>query len=79
MKIAVNENSDIVLTEVFSGVLFKSSDKEEFGICMRDTGFEFNYGGNWYEAKQGVIKKMVSSITEYDTKCDTETERQMSQ
>ena len=58
MKISVDENRSILLEEVFSGVGFKTEDGEEFGICMRDSGFEFNYGGKWYEAKNGIVKKM---------------------
>lgn len=26
--------------------------REEFGICMRDSGFDFQYAGTWYEAKR---------------------------
>ena len=58
MKIEVNENREIILKEVYTGVGLESNDKEFFGICMRDTGFEFNYNGEWYEAKQGEIKKL---------------------
>ncbi len=55
MRIEVLTDYSFALKEVFSGVLFISPDKEEFGICMRDTGFEFQYAGVWYEAKQGVV------------------------
>jgi len=58
MKISVDENRDILLEEVFSGVGLKTSDGEFMGICMRDSGFEFNYEGTWYEAKGGVVKKL---------------------
>lgn len=58
MKIETNENGEIILKEVYLGVGLESDDKEFFGICMRDTGFEFNYNGQWYEAKQGEIKKL---------------------
>ena len=60
MKIEVGENREIVLKEVFNGVLLESRDKEQFGICMRDTGFEFQYNGIWYEAKNGILKEMSS-------------------
>ena len=58
MKIQVDENNEILLTEVYSGVGLKTNDGEFLGICMRDTGFEFNYNGIWYEAKNGVIQKL---------------------
>lgn len=55
MKIETLPDYGLVLKEVFSGVLLISPDKEEFGICMRDSGFEFQYAGVWYEAKRGEI------------------------
>lgn len=58
MKIEVLPDYSFVLKEVFSGVSLVSRDNEEFGICMRDSGFEFQYAGVWYEAKGGVINKL---------------------
>lgn len=55
MIVRVLDDYSIALEKVFSGVLLISPDKEEFGICMRDSGFEFQYAGTWYEAKCGVI------------------------
>ncbi len=60
MKIEINEEHDFILKEVFSGVGLESEDGEEFGICMRDSGFEFHYEGIWYEAKNGTLKEMGS-------------------
>ena len=31
-------------------------------ICMRDTGFEFNYQGKWYFAKEGFVEPFKTSI-----------------
>jgi hypothetical protein len=58
MKIEVNENYEIILKEVYSGVGFETSDGETLGICMRDSGFEFTYMGKNYEAKNGILKEM---------------------
>jgi len=58
MKLSVTDDYGIQLEEVYSGVLLVSNDKEEFGICMRDSGFEFNYEGKWYSAQGGEIKRM---------------------
>ncbi|MFA5152972.1 MAG: hypothetical protein WC554_10455 [Clostridia bacterium] len=58
MEIRVLPDYGIALEKVFSGVLLVSPDKEEFGICMRDSGFEFQYAGVWYEAKRGVINML---------------------
>ncbi len=42
MKIDVNESGDIVLKEVYSGVLMETSEGNKIGICMRDDTFEIN-------------------------------------
>jgi hypothetical protein len=54
MKIEVKDG-EIILKEVFSGVGLETDSGETMGICMRDSGFEFNYGGKWYEAKGGRV------------------------
>lgn len=58
MKIEVNEQSEIILKEVFSGIGLESPSGEEFSICMRDSGFEFNYGGKWYRAAEGILTSL---------------------
>lgn len=58
MKLTTDENGEIILEEVYSGVGLKTRDGEFMGICMRDSGFEFNYQGEWYEAKNGIVRKM---------------------
>lgn len=55
MKITTNKNGVIQLEEVFNGIILKTKDGEEMSICMRDSGFEFNYQGEWYIAKQGFV------------------------
>jgi hypothetical protein len=57
MEVTVNEHGSIQLEEVFNGVTLKTPDGEIMGICMRDSGFEFNYQGEWYFAKQGFVGK----------------------
>ena len=63
MKIRANYRGEIVLEEVYSGVGLETSDGETMGICMRDSGFEFNYNGTWYSAKKGVVEKMDDGST----------------
>jgi len=58
MKVTTDENGVIQLEEIFSGIALKTRDGEIMGICMRDSGFEFNYQGKWYSAQQGVITPM---------------------
>jgi len=62
MKIEIGENREMIIKEVYSGIIFESGDKESLSICMRDSGFEFVYEGYWYEAKGGIVKKMGNEI-----------------
>jgi hypothetical protein len=58
MKIDVTSEGDMVFKDVYTGIGLITKDKETFSICMRDSGFEFNYEGTWYEAKNGVVKPL---------------------
>ena len=62
MKLSVGEESSIILEEVFSSVILKTEHGEEIAICMRDTGFEFMYQGEWYSAKQGYVESFKKSV-----------------
>lgn len=42
MKITINEERNIVLKEVYSGILMETEDGNALGICMRDDTFEIN-------------------------------------
>ena len=55
------QGSDVVLKEVYSGVMLETAYGEKFGICMRDTGFEFNYCGVWWEAKNGEVRRLCDA------------------
>lgn len=71
MKIEANENGIIELKEVYNGIAFVTNEGDHLSVCMRDSGYEFNYGGKWYEAKDGIVKEMMSpvekSILDHDT------------
>lgn len=45
MKIETNERGELVLKEVFSGVLMEQPDGNKIAICMRDDTFEINVIG----------------------------------
>ena len=45
MKIEVREDYTIQLEEVFDGVVIKTTDGVEFGICQRDYGIEVTCNG----------------------------------
>jgi hypothetical protein len=57
MKIEISETNDFILKEVFKEVQLQT-ETETFNICMRDSGFEFYYEGNWYLATKGKIEKI---------------------
>jgi hypothetical protein len=62
MKLSVTEEFGIQLEEVFNGITLKNDSGETISICMRDSGFEFNYQGEWYFAKQGYVEPFHKSI-----------------
>lgn len=62
MKISVNEDNNIQLEDVFVTIVLKTRDGEEMSICMRDTGFEFKYEGEWYTAKEGKIQQIINLL-----------------
>tara|TARA_R110002074_G_C12297645_1_gene644720 strand:+ start:75 stop:266 length:192 start_codon:yes stop_codon:yes gene_type:complete len=45
MKIEVRDDCTIQLEEVFNGVVIKTTDGVEFGICQRDWGIEVTCNG----------------------------------
>lgn len=61
MKLEKGDNGEIIVKECYVGLTFVSADKEVFGIVMRDSGFEFNYQGKWYEAKNGEVKELSAT------------------
>ena len=45
MKIEVRDDYTIQLEEVFDGIVIKTTDGVEFGICQRDWGIEVTCNG----------------------------------
>lgn len=62
MKFSTSNEGVITLEEVYDGITLKSGKGETFSICMRDSGFEFNYQGKWYFAKEGYVEPFHKSI-----------------
>lgn len=62
MRLSVLEDSTIQIEEVFSGISLKTKDGEVMSICMKDSGFEFNYQGKWYFAKEGYVEPFHKSV-----------------
>lgn len=54
MKIETNESGEIVLKELFTGVLLETTEGNQIGICARDDTFEVNImpkgstANNWH-------------------------------
>lgn len=61
MKIFINEDSKIQLEQVFNPIVLQTNSGEQMIICMRDSGFEFCYQGEWYSAKECVVKPVYGS------------------
>ena len=65
MRIEVSENGELLLTEIFSGVLMRTREGNEISICMRDDTFEINiitYAGGWHRInmQDGTIRPMTA-------------------
>lgn len=54
----------IQLEEVFNPIILKTKDGEEMAICMRDSGFEFKYQGEWYIAKGGYVGPFFLTVND---------------
>jgi hypothetical protein len=63
MKLTIIEDLTLQLEQVFTGITLKSESGETMSICMRDTGFEFNYQGKQYFAKNGIVDKFPTMST----------------
>lgn len=62
MKVTVTQEGDIKVTEVFNPLVLETEQGEQMVITMRDTGFEFSYGGEMYFAKQGYLEPFHKSV-----------------
>lgn len=67
MKIEVSLNREIVLKEVYSGILLETSEGNQIGICMRDDTFEINVlpkdrTGHWHRVD--MQKSKIESMSD---------------
>ena len=76
MKITVSEIGELILEEIYTGVILKTGESNVIGICMRDDTFEINISNgtesNWWRVnmQEGIIERMgpkytVRSATKY--------------
>lgn len=67
MEITSLENGTLQLKHVYNSIALKTDSDETMFICMRDSGFEFKYEGQWYSAQNGVIEKLYEHERLSDT------------
>lgn len=66
MKIEVREDYTIQLEEVFDGVVIKTTDGIEFGICQRDRGIEITCNGVTKHIDEETLNtKEMSKLEKY--------------
>ena len=56
MKLEVDRNGRIELTEVYEPIILITADNEHLSICMRDSGFEIYYAGDTFNCKRGIVE-----------------------
>lgn len=67
------EGGTLVVTECFSGVLLRTEEGNQIGVCMRDDTLEINvmpegkHTGNWWRVNMqtGQIEKEPTGPTEW--------------
>lgn len=66
MNISVNENRELVLEEIYNGILLRTRDGNAIGVCMRDDTLEINIipktatESNWWrvDMQKGTIEPL---------------------
>ena len=58
MKITIDEDHVIRLEEVFNPVRLEAKSGQKMSVCMRDHGFEIEYGGRFYSLNRGDITQL---------------------
>lgn len=58
MKVENGKNGEFILKEVYNTIGLDAGENEKFYICQRDGAFEFNYGDQWYTARDGKLTKV---------------------
>jgi hypothetical protein len=56
MKLEIDDKGQQILKEVYNTIGLRTNAGETLYISMRDSGFEFTYGGQSYEAKEWDVK-----------------------
>ena len=62
MKTTVTQEGYIKLEQVYNPLVLETEKGETIIITMRDSGFEFSYGGEMYFAKGGYLEPFHKSV-----------------
>ena len=65
MRLDVDENGIVVLSRFFSGILLRTTEGNEIGVCPRDNTFEISVGGRWWR-----VNMAEQSIEELPSFCE---------
>lgn len=58
MKLTVEEDQLVKLEEVFNPIKLVASSGQRMSVCMRDHGFEIEYGGRFFSLANGEITQL---------------------
>ena len=58
MKLTIEEDRLIKLEEVYNPIKFEAQSGQKMSVCMRDHGFEIEYGGRFYSLAHGEITQL---------------------
>ena len=61
----VDDTGTITLKKVFNGIGFITPAGQVMGVCMRDGGYEINFGGKWYRANDGKIEPLNQEESDF--------------
>lgn len=62
MELTINELGLVQLEKVFNPIMLLTGKGEIMMIYMRDSGFEFEYQGRKYFAKEGYVEPFHYSV-----------------
>ena len=63
MRVGIHKDSSQELREVYNPITLVTNSGETLSIAMRDSGFEFTYQGQLFEAKEGSVKPLSCKKT----------------
>jgi len=59
MIIEIGEFGEMVLKDVFGGIVMETPDGEYLRVWMRDGGYEISYGGRVYTLRDNNVEELT--------------------